>query len=149
MISRVMAHGRTTHVRWRGWLALSPGPLGIAVLLLAAADLGRRLAGSLLTIVVLIAISVLWHRRRDLLLGLAIGLAIHFWRDMGEGDSGVALLWPLSNHSFQYPHGAYVAVIASVVLIAALRCALQSRTTDRLGRWKSSTRRHSEAPENT
>ena len=30
------------------------------------------------------------------MLGVAIGLAIHFWRDTMEGDSGVSLLWPIS-----------------------------------------------------
>ncbi len=31
-------------------------------------------------------------RRRDLLLGIALGLAVHFWRDRSEPGSWVALL---------------------------------------------------------
>jgi inner membrane protein len=82
----------------------------------------RPYTHSLLTIVVVLAIAALWRRRRDVLLGVAIGLAIHFWRDMGEGDSGVSLLWPFSYHSFQYPHGVYIAVMAAFVVVDAVRC---------------------------
>ena len=66
---------------------------------------------------------MLWRRRRYLLLGVAIGLAIHFWRDMAEGGSGVSLLWPFSYHSFQYPHAVYVAAMAAFVLFDATVCA--------------------------
>lgn len=82
----------------------------------------RPYTHSLLTVAVVLAIALLWRRRRDLWLGVAIGLAIHFWRDMGEANSGVSLLWPFSYHSFQYPHGYYLAVMAAVVLIDAVRC---------------------------
>lgn len=87
----------------------------------------RPYTHSLLTIAVVLLIAVLWRRRRDLTLGIAVGLAIHFCRDMAEGGSGVSLLWPISDHSFQYPHGVYVAVMALFVLIAAARCARASR----------------------
>jgi inner membrane protein len=92
----------------------------------------RPYTHSLLTIVVMVAIAVLWRRRRDLLLGVAIGLAIHFWRDMGEGGSGVSLLWPVSYHSFQYPHGLYVAVMAAFALLDAGLCVQRKRAIDRV-----------------
>ena len=92
----------------------------------------RPYTHSLLTIAVVLAIAVVWRRRRDPLLGVAIGLAIHFWRDMAEGGSGVPLLWPFSYHSFQYPHGVYVAVIAVLALINAALCANGSRTIRRV-----------------
>lgn len=88
----------------------------------------RPYTHSLLTIVIVLAIAALWRRRRDVLLGVAIGLAIHFFRDMGEGDSGVSLLWPLSDHSFQFPHGVYVAIMATYVLIDANLCARRRPT---------------------
>jgi inner membrane protein len=87
----------------------------------------RPYTHSLLTIVVVVAIAALWRRRRDLWLGVAIGLAIHFWRDMAEGGSGVSLLWPVSYHSFQYPHGVYVAIMAVFVLIDAALCLQRKR----------------------
>ncbi len=83
----------------------------------------RPYTHSLLMIVVVVAAAVMWRRRRDVLLGVAIGLGIHFFRDMGEGGSGVSLLWPFSYHSFQYPHGAYVAVMAAFVLVDVAICA--------------------------
>ncbi|MGB0095168.1 MAG: metal-dependent hydrolase [Solirubrobacteraceae bacterium] len=94
----------------------------------------RPYTHSLLTIAVVLAIAVLWRRRRDLLVGIAFGLAIHFWRDMGEGGSGVSILWPISYHSFQYPHGVYVAVMAVFVLIDAARCSAGKGAIDRPGR---------------
>jgi hypothetical protein len=93
----------------------------------------RPYTHSLLTIVLLVGIAVLWRRRRDLLLGVAIGLGIHFWRDMGEGASGVSLLWPFSDHSFQYPHGVYVAAMAAFVLVDTALCAERKRAIDRPG----------------
>ncbi len=102
-----------------------PGRLGVDLL---TAGTPRPYAHSLLTIAIVLAGAYLLRRRRDLLLGVAIGLAIHLWRDMGEGDSGVSLLWPISKHSFQYPHGALVAVMAVLVVIDARRCAEAKRS---------------------
>lgn len=79
----------------------------------------RPYTHSLLTIVIVVGAATLWRRRRDLLLGIAIGLVIHFWRDMAEGGGGVSLLWPFSDHAFNYPHGVYVAAMAVIVAIDA------------------------------
>jgi len=108
-----------------------PARLGVDWL---TAGTPRPYTHSLLTIAVVLAVAVLWRRRRDLLLGVAIGLAIHFWRDMGEGDSGVSLLWPFSYHSFQYRHGVYVAVMAAFVLIDAALCAEGRTAVERIRR---------------
>ena len=105
-----------------------PGRLGVDWL---TAGTPRPYTHSLLTIAIVLASALFLRRRRDLLLGIAIGLGIHLWRDMGEGGSGVSLLWPISNHSFQYPHGAYVAAMAVFVLIDAARCAEAKRAIDR------------------
>jgi inner membrane protein len=106
-----------------------PGRLGVDWL---TAGTPRPYTHSLLTIAVVVASALVVRRRRNLLLGIAIGLAIHLWRDMGEGDSGVSLLWPISDHSFQYPHGAFVAVMAVSVLIDAARCVEAKRAVDRV-----------------
>ena len=39
--------------------------------------------------------------------------------------SGVALLWPLSDRSFNLPHGSYVAAVAVAIAIVAARCWLR------------------------
>jgi len=106
-----------------------PGRLGVDWL---TTGTPRPYTHSLLTIAAVVAGALILRRRRDPLLGVAIGLAIHLWRDMGEGGSGVSLLWPISDRSFQYPHGAYVAVMAVVVLIDAARCAEAKRPIDRV-----------------
>ena len=100
-----------------------PGQLGVNWL---TAGTPRPYTHSLLTIVVVLGIAALWRARRDVVLGVAIGLALHFFRDLAEGDAGVSLLWPVSYHSFQYPHGVYVAIMVAVVMIDAARCVVGS-----------------------
>jgi hypothetical protein len=60
--------------------------------------------------------------RRDLLIGVALGLAIHFFRDLADPGSGVSLLWPLSKHAFSIPHASYLLVLAGFVALDAYRC---------------------------
>ena len=90
----------------------------------------RPYTHSLLAIAVVLACAALWPRRRDVLLGMTIGLAIHFGRDMAEGASGVSLLWPLSYHPFQYSHGIYLGVMAAFVLIDTTLCVRSMRAGD-------------------
>jgi inner membrane protein len=91
----------------------------------------RPYTHSLLTVVIVLAIGLVWRRRRDLMPAIAIGLTLHLWRDMAEGDTGVSLLWPISYHSFQYPRSIYLSVMAGCVLISAARCAAGRRAADR------------------
>lgn len=106
-----------------------PGRLGVGWLTVGTP---RPYTHSLQTIAIVFASALVLRRRRDLLLGVGIGLAIHLLRDMGEGESGVSLVWPISDHSFQYPHGAYVAVMVVLVLIDAARCAEAKRPVGRV-----------------
>jgi inner membrane protein len=87
----------------------------------------RPYTHSLLSIAVVLIVAVLWPRRRDVALGVAIGLALHFWRDMAEGGAGVSLLWPVSRHAFQYPHAYYLALMAVVVAVDAGRLLTRDR----------------------
>lgn len=76
----------------------------------------RPYAHSLLTPLMLLGIALLARRHRRLFIGLALGAGLHFFRDLAEGNgSGVPLLWPLSDHSFNYPHATYLVLIACVV----------------------------------
>lgn len=91
----------------------------------------RPYTHSLLTLVVVVGLAAAWRRRREPLLGVALGLAIHFWRDLSESGSGVALLWPLRDTSFSLPHGAYLLVMAGVVAVVAARLATRPTSVHR------------------
>ncbi len=87
----------------------------------------RPYTHSLLMIAVVIVIAIPCSRLHEPLLGVAAGLAIHYWRDMGEGGGGVPLLWPFSDHSFRYRHALFVAAMVGFVLIDAARCRYGAR----------------------
>jgi inner membrane protein len=78
----------------------------------------RPYTHSLSTVLVVLALAGLWRRRRHLWLGVALGLVLHFWRDLAEPGSGVALLWPVSDHAFWLPHWSYLMMLAGIALIA-------------------------------
>jgi len=95
-----------------------PGRLGADWL---TAGTPRPYTHSLLTIAVVVVAAMLYGRRRDPLLGVAIGLAIHFWRDLAEPGSGVALLWPFSYASMSLPHASYATAMVLVTCVCAYR----------------------------
>ncbi len=73
---------------------------------------------SLLTLALVGLAAFAWAARRRLLVGAAIGLTVHFLRDLSESSSGVPLLWPWSTHAYTLPHGTYLGVMAAVVVVA-------------------------------
>lgn len=73
----------------------------------------------LLAIVMVLLLAWRVARWRRCLCGVAVGLAIHFWRDLAEPGTGVGLLWPASSASFSLPHPLYLTVMALVVLSAS------------------------------
>jgi membrane-bound metal-dependent hydrolase YbcI (DUF457 family) len=81
----------------------------------------RPYTHSLTTIVIVSALGPLWPARRSVCLGVLIGLAWHFWRDMAEPNSGVALLWPLTDRSFSVPYGVYAASMVALAILTARR----------------------------
>jgi membrane-bound metal-dependent hydrolase YbcI (DUF457 family) len=77
---------------------------------------------SLFTIVLVTLLALVWRSRRSLLLGVILGLACHFFRDMSESKaSGVSLFWPWSDHSYGTPHWAYLASIGVVFVVSLWR----------------------------
>ncbi len=82
----------------------------------------RPYTHSLLTVAVVLVLATPWRRRRDVLLGIALGLVVHFWRDLSEPGSGVALLWPFSDHSFSLAPASYLVIMAMLVALAAWKC---------------------------
>jgi membrane-bound metal-dependent hydrolase YbcI (DUF457 family) len=81
----------------------------------------RPYTHSLLTIGVVMLAALLWRSGRSLLVGVGLGLAFHFYRDTSEPKSGVALLWPWSNHSYTSPHWIYLVIAGAVALVALWR----------------------------
>jgi inner membrane protein len=114
-----------------------PDRLGLDLL---TAGTPRPYTHSLLTVAVVLAAALLWRRRRKVLLGVAFGLLVHFWRDLSEPGSGVSLLWPVAYRSFSLAHAGYLAGIAAVTLVAAWRAGSQPATaTEKTGGKRSAT----------
>ena len=57
----------------------------------------RPVTHSLTTVAVVVVAAAASRRHRAVLAGAAVGLLIHFARDIAEGPPGVRMLWPLSN----------------------------------------------------
>ena len=76
---------------------------------------------SLLTIGILLASAWVWKRRRRVLAGLALGVSIHFMRDLAESGAGVSLLWPWSNRAFTVPHNVYLSMVVLLVSMTVAR----------------------------
>ena len=80
----------------------------------------RPYTHSLTTVLAVIVMAILWRRRRRLLVSIAVGLCIHFFRDAAEGNgSGIALIWPASDRAFSYSHTLYVGIMAGIAVVAA------------------------------
>jgi membrane-bound metal-dependent hydrolase YbcI (DUF457 family) len=101
-----------------------PGSLGVNWI---TQGTPRPYPHSLLTPSMILLLAWLWPRRRDVLLGVAIGLAWHFLRDVGENGSGVSLLWPLSDHVFTLPHRLYLGAIGALAVLGGIRYQAEHR----------------------
>jgi membrane-bound metal-dependent hydrolase YbcI (DUF457 family) len=76
----------------------------------------------MLTIVLIAVAARLWPRRRELLTGAAVGIAIHLWRDMADPHTGVAMLWPISDATWSVSHLSYLLLMGGVAAIGLRRC---------------------------
>jgi membrane-bound metal-dependent hydrolase YbcI (DUF457 family) len=93
-----------------------PGRLGIDAF---TQGTDRPYSHSLLTLALLLILALVWRARRPMSLGLFVGVAAHFARDLTESSAGVPLLWPWSYHSYRLPHASYLvgtAVLGAVAL---------------------------------
>lgn len=118
--------------QYLGWYGLTRGTprpythslLSILVVLLGAAwcSSRSRQAG-----------GAIWPRGSEICFGLAVGLGIHFCRDMAEPGSGVSLLWPVSYRSFSFPHWTYVVAMVLIGAICLARLARQGAVSSPAG----------------
>jgi inner membrane protein len=81
----------------------------------------RPYTHSLLTILLVLLLASALRRHRDVLLAVALGLSIHFFRDLAEPGHGVSLLWPVSDRAASLPHAAYGGVIIGCLLVGVGR----------------------------
>lgn len=80
---------------------------------------GRPPTHSLTLVVALAALGLAGPRMRWAL-GAAIGVLLHFLRDLATGP-GVGLLWPASDESFRVPYPAYLVTVVVLALVASWR----------------------------
>ncbi len=70
-------------------------------------------------------IALLWRRHRAFCVGAAVGLCLHFFRDLAEEPgNGVSLFWPFTKHAFHYSHPLYFAIMAGILGLNLIRLAL-------------------------
>ena len=82
---------------------------------------GRPFSHSLLTVLLLAGAAALVPKTwRAVLLGAALGVALHLLRDLGTGP-GVPLWWPLSATDVRVPYAAYLAVVVLAAAVTARR----------------------------
>jgi membrane-bound metal-dependent hydrolase YbcI (DUF457 family) len=70
-------------------------------------------------------IALLWPKYRTFFIGAAVGLCLHFFRDLAEEPgNGVALFWPATRHAYHYSHPLYFEIMAVIFTLNLLRLAL-------------------------
>ena len=79
-------------------------------------DAPRPYSHGLLTVLILACVGLLVPVRklRVAILGLAVGVGLHLFRDLATGP-GVPLLWPLSDATVDLPYGVFAAVLIGTV----------------------------------
>lgn len=101
-------------------------PQAYGVQTLALQEGGRPVTHSLLTVALLSAGALVARRGpRWVLAGAAVGVLMHFVRDLGTGG-GVPLAWPLSPHGYAPDHRSYLVLLAGCVGVAAVRALVEA-----------------------
>lgn len=92
----------------------------------------RPLTHGLLTVVIVLAVSgVARGPGRYVGLGVAVGLAAHFLRDMATSTAGVPLLWPLATTGLMLPYPLYTAALVSALTWGGVTAARVTRSEKR------------------
>ncbi|MCA9863964.1 MAG: metal-dependent hydrolase [Thermomicrobiales bacterium] len=72
----------------------------------------RPFTHSVCTILIVVAAAAMARGfGRSMGLGVAVGLAVHFLRDMATSTAGVPLLWPFATTGFMLPYPLYAATL--------------------------------------
>jgi inner membrane protein len=81
---------------------------------------GRPLTHGLLTVAGLLLMAAAVPRLRTAAGGLALGVLLHFPRDLVTGP-GLPLLWPLLHENLRLPYWTYLLALAAVATAGLLR----------------------------
>ena len=84
---------------------------------------GRPVTHSLATVAVFAGAAAASRRHRAVLAGAAVGLLLHFARDIAEGPPGVRMLWPLQETAWT---ASYWWFLGMIVAFTAARLVLVS-----------------------
>ncbi len=87
---------------------------------LATSAGGRPVTHSLVTVLALLAFAASSRRLRAAAAGLAVGVLLHFLRDVATGP-GLPIAWPLDADSTLLPYGSYLGVVVGLAGLAVLR----------------------------
>jgi len=77
----------------------------------------RPVTHSLATVAVVVVAAAVSRRHRAVLAGTAIGLLIHFARDIAEGPPGVRMLWPFSNEAWTASFAWFLGMILAFTIM--------------------------------
>jgi inner membrane protein len=83
---------------------------------------GRPPTHSLLTVLILALVAAVIPAVRIPFAGLAIGVCLHFVRDVATGP-GVPLFWPAEGGAVRLPYAAYLVVMAAAAGVATWKVA--------------------------
>ena len=83
----------------------------------------RPVTHSLATVAVFAVAAAAGRRHRAVLAGVAVGLVLHFARDIAEGPPGVRMLWPLQQAAWTASYGWFLGMI---IAFTAARLVLVS-----------------------
>ncbi len=76
----------------------------------------RPVTHSLATVIVFAWFALLSRRYRAVLTGCAVGLVLHFARDIAEGPPGVRMLWPLQQTAWMAGYWCFLGMIAAFTI---------------------------------
>ena len=96
----------------------------------AGPEASRPVTHSMASVVVVVLAAWLIPRYRAVLVGVAIGLVLHFARDITEGVPGVRVLWPLRQDSWTGNRIEFIAIVLALLAVRLTWTAL-GRTSRR------------------
>jgi len=87
-------------------------------------EAARPVTHSLATVAVVLLGAWLVPRHRAVLSGVAVGLVLHFARDITEGVPGVRMLWPLDQTAWIGDRFQFIAIVVTLLVARVVLTSL-------------------------